>query len=87
MSKNIALTVGDTEIAFNPSAADYDEAQNTILQGDASSAAHNFLMSTVTAESKATLREMTQNNPGAAMQIYGHVIKEYAPKLTISVKK
>lgn len=87
VQKAITLTVGNTEIVFNPSPADYDEAQNTILQGDASSAAHNFIMSTVTAESKAALREITKSNAGAATQIYGHVIKEYAPKLTISVKK
>ena len=42
MTKSIVLTVGTTDLEFNPTPAEYDEAQNTILQGDASSAAHNF---------------------------------------------
>ena len=87
MSKVIVLTVGTTDLEFNPTPAEYDEAQNTILQGDASSAAHNFLMSCVSEGSKDALRELTQQNAGAATQIYGAVIKEYAPKLSISVKK
>ena len=87
MTKSIVLTVGTTDIEFNPTPAEYDDAQNTILQGDASSAAHNFLMSSVSEGSKDALREMTKQNPGAATQIYGAVIKEYAPKLSISVKK
>ncbi|MFA0085343.1 putative phage tail assembly chaperone [Vibrio sp. 10N.261.51.F12] len=87
MSKSIVLTVGNTDIEFIPTPAEYDEAQNTILQGDASSAAHNFLMSCVSEDSKEALREITNNNAGAATQIYGAVLKEYAPKLAISVKK
>jgi len=87
MSKSIVLTVGNTDIEFIPTPAEYDEAQNTILQGDASSAAHNFLMSCVSEDSKGALREITNNNAGAATQIYGAVLKEYAPKLAISVKK
>ena len=87
MTKSIVLTVGTTDLVFNPTPAEYDDAQNTILQGDASSAAHNFLMSCVDEGSKAALRDITQQNPGAATQIYGAVLKEYAPKLSISVKK
>ena len=87
MTKPIVLTVGTTDLEFNPTPAEYDEAQNTILQGDASSAAHNFLMNCVDEGSKAALRDITQQNPGAATQIYGAVLKEYAPKLSIAVKK
>ena len=87
MTKSIVLTVGTTDLEFNPTPAEYDEAQNTILSGDASAAAHNFLMSCVSEGSKDVLREMTNENAGAAMQIYGAVLKEYTPKLVISVKK
>ncbi|MGI9888124.1 putative phage tail assembly chaperone [Vibrio chagasii] len=86
MSK-IVLTVGNTDLEFNPTPAEHDEAQNTILSGDASAAAHNFLMSCVSDKSKDALREITDANAGAAMQIYGALIKEYTPKLVISVKK
>ncbi|EAP92921.1 MULTISPECIES: putative phage tail assembly chaperone [Vibrio] len=86
MSK-IVLTVGKTDLEFNPTPAEHDEAQNTILTGDASAAAHNFLVSCVSDGSKDALREITNENAGAAMQIYGALIKEYTPKLVISVKK
>ncbi len=87
MNKSIVLTVGEVDLEFIPTPAEYDEAQNTTMQGDISGAAHNFLMSCVSEESKDALREITKANPGAATQIYGAVLKEYTPKLTISVKK
>lgn len=86
MSK-IVLTVAGIDLEFTPTPAEYDEAQNTILTGDASAAAHNFLVSCVSDGSKDALREITDKNAGAAMQIYGAVLKEYTPKLVISVKK
>ncbi|MEZ8620592.1 putative phage tail assembly chaperone [Vibrio splendidus] len=86
MSK-IVLTVAGIDLEFTPTPAEYDDAQNTILSGDASAAAHNFLMSCVSDGSKDSLREITDANAGAAMQIYGAVLKEYTPKLVISVKK
>ncbi|MEZ8060461.1 MULTISPECIES: putative phage tail assembly chaperone [Vibrio] len=87
MTKAIILTVGAVDLEFNPTPAEYDDAQNTTMQGDISSAAHNFLMSCVSEGSKDALREITQDNAGAATQIYGAVLKEYTPKLSISVKK
>lgn len=87
MTKAIILTVGAVDLEFNPTPAEYDDAQNTTMQGDVSSAAHNFLMSCVSEGSKDALREITQDNAGAATQIYGAVLKEYTPKLSISVKK
>ena len=86
MSK-IVLTVAGIDLEFTPTPAEYDEAQNTILSGDASAAAHNFLVSCVSDGSKDALREITDANACAAMQIYGAVLKEYTPKLVISVKK
>ncbi|MEZ8483099.1 putative phage tail assembly chaperone [Vibrio splendidus] len=86
MSK-IVLTVAGIDLEFTPTPAEYDEAQNTILSGDASAAAHNFLVSCVSDGSKDALRDITDANAGAAMQIYGAVLKEYTPKLVISVKK
>ncbi|WP_146453917.1 putative phage tail assembly chaperone [Vibrio splendidus] len=86
MSK-IVLTVGETDLEFIPTPAEYDEAQNTTMQGDISAAAHNFLMSCVSDGSKDALRDITNENAGAATQIYGALLKEYTPKLVISVKK
>lgn len=86
MSK-IVLTVAGIDLEFTPTSAEYDEAQNTTMQGDISAAAHNFLMSCVSDGSKDALRDITNENAGAATQIYGALLKEYTPKLVISVKK
>ncbi|KDN27724.1 hypothetical protein VFDL14_01710 [Vibrio fortis] len=87
MTQTIILNVGEDELEFKPTPAEYDEAQNTTMQGDISSAAHNFLMSCVSEGSKEALRKITKQNAGAATQIYGALLKEYTPKLSISVKK
>ncbi|EID0059668.1 putative phage tail assembly chaperone [Vibrio vulnificus] len=85
--KTIVLTIGDIDLSFNPTEADYGEYMSEVAQGDFVNASHNFVMSIVDEESKDALREITKENPGAAMQITGEVLKEYTPKLQIKVKK
>ncbi|MDW2015176.1 putative phage tail assembly chaperone [Vibrio sp. 704] len=87
MSKQIALTVGDADITFVPTETDYNDYMNALAQGEIVNSAHNFLMNTVTEESKEVFRELTNENPGAAIQVVGEVLKEYTPKLQIKVKK
>ncbi|ENP7379784.1 putative phage tail assembly chaperone [Vibrio parahaemolyticus] len=87
MSKQIVLTVGDVDITFVPTEADYNDYMNALAQGEIVNSAHNFLMNTVTEESKEAFRELTNDNPGAAIQVVGEVLKEYTPKLQIKVKK
>ncbi|MFG0887549.1 putative phage tail assembly chaperone [Vibrio sp. CJQ_6] len=87
MSKQIVLTVGNTDITFVPTEADYNDYMNALAQGEIVTSAHNFLMNAVTDESKDAFRELTNDNPGAAIQVVGEVLKEYTPKLQIKVKK
>ncbi|MGF1761358.1 putative phage tail assembly chaperone [Photobacterium sagamiensis] len=87
MKKAIVLDVAGTELTFTPTPQDYDESQNEMLQGDAAASAHNFVMRSVSDDSKEALRELVESNPGASMQLYGEVMKQFAPKLKITVKK
>ncbi|MGL1099054.1 putative phage tail assembly chaperone [Vibrio vulnificus] len=85
--KTIVLTIGNIDLSFTPTEADYGEYMTEVAQGDLVNASHNFVMSIVDEESKDALRDITKENPGAAMQITGEVLKEYTPKLQIKVKK
>ncbi|HFQ4921016.1 TPA: putative phage tail assembly chaperone [Vibrio vulnificus] len=85
--KTIVLTIGKIDLSFTPTEADYGEYMTEVAQGDLVNASHNFVMSIVDEESKDALRGITKENPGAAMQITGEVLKEYTPKLQIKVKK
>ncbi|EKO3922793.1 putative phage tail assembly chaperone [Vibrio metschnikovii] len=85
--KTIVLTIGNIDLSFTPTEADYGEYMTEVAKGDLVNASHNFVMSIVDEESKDALRDITKENPGAAMQITGEVLKEYTPKLQIKVKK
>ncbi|ELP3327531.1 TPA: putative phage tail assembly chaperone [Vibrio parahaemolyticus] len=86
--KTIVLTIGDDlELHFAPTEAEYSDYMSELAKGEIVNSAHNFLMSTVTDESKDDFRDLTKGNPGAALQIVGEVLKEYTPKLQIKVKK
>ncbi|ENP8308523.1 hypothetical protein ACEH97_001869 [Vibrio alginolyticus] len=86
--KTIVLTIGDDlELNFAPTEAEYSDYMGEVAKGEIVNSAHNFLMNTVTDESKDAFRDLTKGNPGAALQIVGEVLKEYTPKLQIKVKK
>ena len=85
--KNIVLIVGEQELSFNPTEADYGEYMAEVAQGEVVNASHNFLVNIVDEESKEALRDITKENPSAALQITGEVLKQYTPKLQIKIKK
>ncbi|MCG3724697.1 putative phage tail assembly chaperone [Vibrio cincinnatiensis] len=85
--KNIVLIVGEQELSFNPNEADYGEYMAEVAQGEVVNASHNFLVNIVDEESKEALRDITKENPSAALQITGEVLKQYTPKLQIKIKK
>lgn len=85
--KTIVLTIGSQDLSFTPTEAAYNDYMNELAQGEIATSAHNFLMMAVDEESKELLRIITQDNPGAALQIVGELLKEYTPKLQIKVKK
>ncbi|KLV07969.1 hypothetical protein C9I92_15070 [Photobacterium ganghwense] len=85
--KTIILTIAGTDISFDPTPELYGEYMGQMAQGDLVDAAHNFVMQSASEDGKPALRELFDDNPGAPMQVAGALIKEYSPKVAISVKK
>ncbi|MGF1688353.1 putative phage tail assembly chaperone [Photobacterium japonica] len=85
--KLIQLVVASKELAFKPTEVEYNDYMNELMPDNKVAPAHNFLFNTVTDETKDALREITQANPGAAVQLTAEVMAQYAPKLVITVKK
>ncbi|WP_330959065.1 putative phage tail assembly chaperone [Photobacterium sp. 53610] len=87
MSKTITLTVAGTDVTFQPTPDLYAEYMGQIAQGNISDGAHNFIMQSVGEDGKEYLRNLTEENPGAAIQLGSTLMQAYAPKIAISVKK
>ncbi|AOY11845.1 hypothetical protein BGL48_11865 [Salinivibrio sp. SS3] len=85
--KKIVLTVSGTDTHFEPTPELYADYMGQVAQGNISDAAHNFVMQSATEDSKPALRELNEENPGAAIQLAGVLMQEYAPKVNIAVKK
>ncbi|WEM43516.1 putative phage tail assembly chaperone [Photobacterium sp. DA100] len=83
----ITLVIAGKELVFKPSEVEYNDYMNELMPDNKVAPAHNFLFNTVDDGSKETLREITNANPSAAVQITAAVMAEYAPQLEISVKK
>ncbi|PSW14420.1 hypothetical protein C9J01_08260 [Photobacterium rosenbergii] len=83
----ITLVIASKELAFKPSEVEYNDYMNELMPDNKVAPAHNFLFNTVDDGCKEALREITNANPGAAVQITAAVMAEYAPQLEISVKK
>ncbi|WP_434357415.1 putative phage tail assembly chaperone [Parasalinivibrio latis] len=88
MSKKVfALTVGDSDLSFAPTPELYADYMGQVAQGNIADGSHNFVFQSAVEESKPVLRELTEDNPGACIQLAGVLMGEYAPKLAITVKK
>ena len=91
MTKQTAINieVDEQKISFNIGIEDFNEYQNECLAGQSGlvNASHNFLMRTVTTETRTTLSEFLQTVPGAAIEICGAVIGKYKKPLKITVGK
>ncbi|MDD1792517.1 putative phage tail assembly chaperone [Enterovibrio sp. ZSDZ42] len=89
MSKKlIVVPMAGTELNFEPQREHYGEYIGAMARGDVVDSAYNFIMqSAADDETKTVIRELDDENPGAAMQIAAKVIEKYAPKVTRSVKK
>ncbi|KNC95742.1 putative phage tail assembly chaperone [Trabulsiella odontotermitis] len=88
MSKenNITITVGDTDINFEPNVAAYNKYVNELMPANKVSPAINYLSRIVCADSKDALDKVIKL-PGAALQIADAVNEQFAPQLEITVKK
>ncbi|CZF83211.1 putative phage tail assembly chaperone [Grimontia marina] len=86
--KGIELTVEGKDITFSPSPEIYGQYIGAVAQGDIADASHNFVMQSVNSEdSKGALRQLAADNPGAMMQLASVVMAQYAPKVSITIKK
>lgn len=87
MNKTIDLELGNgKELVFNIGLDDYNGYVNKVQQHNKIQPAHNFLMSTVTDETKPNLKEVV-GIPGAVMTILQEVLEEYQPDFEVTVKK
>lgn len=85
--KTIILTIAGTDISFAPTPELYSEYMGQVAQGNMVDAAHNFVMQSASEDGKPALRELFDDNHGAPMQVSAALIKEYSPKIAITVKK
>ncbi|HIF9091451.1 putative phage tail assembly chaperone [Photobacterium damselae] len=83
----IALTIGSQTLSFVPTEVEYNDYMNEMMPANKVAPAHNFVFATVQEDDKQKLREITSKNPGAAMQIASAIFAEFAPELSIKVKK
>jgi len=65
----------------------YGEYIGSSAQGLIADASHNLVMQAVADESKDEVRKLLGSNVGAAIQLAGNIVKNYAPKIAITVKK
>ena len=85
--KEITLTVCNVDVSFLPDPEMYSDYLGAIARGCINDAAHNFVMTSATEDSKDALRKFDRDNPGAMIQIASIVSVEFAPKMQITVKK
>lgn len=86
MEKTISLNVNGTDLAFDVTLDAFNTYANEMQPTDKVNPSHNFLMRTVTAEHKDTLRELLEL-PGVAIELAAAVISDYKPKVTITLGK
>ncbi|MDZ7322949.1 putative phage tail assembly chaperone [Kosakonia sacchari] len=83
----ITLTVGGTELHFEPNLTAYNQLINaSAREKNAVGVVNEYLTKIVTPDSRAALKELLLR-PGVGMQISQAVNDEYAPALDIEVKK
>jgi hypothetical protein len=86
--KEIQLNVNGTDLTFNVNLSNYNKYINGAMKPTANGVqlATNFLTNVVSDQSKPDLMEIIKQ-PGAAINIIGHVIEDYQPDFEITVKK
>ncbi|MGS3144138.1 putative phage tail assembly chaperone [Aeromonas sanarellii] len=87
MSKKIILTIGGTDISFEPTMTAYNGFINDMMPNDKVAPAHNYLKKIVSQDpvSRPALDELLKQ-PGAALQLAGAINQQFAPDLEITVK-
>ena len=84
--EKIELTVSGVDLAFAPTATDYNNMINSMQPDNKVAPAQQFLARTVLPAHADALKEVLKR-PGAVLQLMEIVISRYAPKLEIEVKE
>ncbi len=89
MSNEQVLTaeIGGQELSFSVARDDYNRYINSVTPTNKVQPSHNFLMTTINEQQRATLKELLAKNPGAEVQLASALLEEYTPDLQIVVKK
>lgn len=82
----IKKEVNGKDLEFNIEIAHYNRYINEMQPNNKITPAHNFLMRTVSAETKDNLKELLEL-PGAAIQITASVLEDYMPDIEIKMGK
>ena len=88
MKRKIELTIGMQDMTFNPTPELYAEYISSMARGDLCENSHNFVIqSSSCEEEKLIIKDLSEDNPGSMLQIASVIAAEFAPKLSIKVKK
>ncbi|WP_300674080.1 putative phage tail assembly chaperone [Desulfoluna sp.] len=84
MDKKITLTIDGTPIYFNVTTANHERLINEMQPNSKVEPTHNFLVRSVTAESKEALKPFLEN-PTHVMAIGTHLMNKIVPTIEVAV--
>ncbi|QXN26725.1 putative phage tail assembly chaperone [Shewanella putrefaciens] len=87
MKNTIELTISGTDFKFNVNQAMHGDYVDAVGRGTISAASHNLVMRAIDDSQKEQFKKFIEDSPGATLQIASMLRAEYAPELTITVKK
>ncbi|HEO9045959.1 TPA: hypothetical protein QIF36_004166 [Enterobacter kobei] len=86
-NSTITLTVGDTDIVFEPTLTAYNQCLNDAAKkNNITGAMRDYLLKIVTPASRDALKQLLQR-PGIIATLTQAVNEEFAPEVDIRVKK
>lgn len=85
-TKEIILTIGETDFTFSPTVADHNNYTNELMPDNKVAPAHTFLTRTVEPTQKAELVELLDTVPGLAMELFFEINKASRGSLKVTLK-
>ncbi|WP_392551238.1 putative phage tail assembly chaperone [Orbus wheelerorum] len=85
-TKQIILTIAGNELTFNVTTLAYNSYVNEITQQNKIAPSIQFVNRTVNKDDSEKLKTLLNDYPGAALQIAGKLIEDFAPDLEITIK-
>lgn len=85
-NKEITLTVAGNDLTFNVTTLAYNNYINDLTMQNKVAPATQFLNRTVSKGHAELLKNILEQHPGAALQVAGKLIADFAPDLEIEIK-